>query len=137
MTLISVGWKIMTRTHEKVGPDDRPAAKGLDAFWANCSHGEVEGALRKLEGKWKLTIIFCLFRQPVMRYSELGRMMPRISEKMLSQQLRQLERDGLVERIIHPTVPPQVEYELTDQGRALRPALAAIRDWAQASLQHI
>jgi DNA-binding HxlR family transcriptional regulator len=60
-------------------------------------------------------------------------MMPRISEKMLSQQLRQLERDGLVERIIHLTVPPQVEYRLTGRGRALRPALTAVRDWAAAA----
>lgn len=122
----------MTRTHEKVGPDKRPADDGPHVFWANCSHGDIEDALQKLGGRWKLTIVFCLFRQPVMRYFELGRMMPGISEKMLSQQLRQLERDGLIARTTYPTVPPQVEYALTDRGRALQPVLRAIRDWASS-----
>jgi DNA-binding HxlR family transcriptional regulator len=83
-----------------------------------------------LEGRWKLVIIFHLFVQPVMRFSELERAIPSASQKMLIQQLRGLERDGIVRRTVHPQVPPKVEYELTKFGQALCPALQALLKWA-------
>jgi DNA-binding HxlR family transcriptional regulator len=90
----------------------------------------VEEALRILEGRWKLVILFHLFDGNVLRFSELERAIPSISQKMLIQQLRQLERDGVVLRIVHHQVPPKVEYSLTDWGQALCPALDEMLKWA-------
>ena len=83
-----------------------------------------------LEGRWKLVILFHLFVRPVMRFSELERAIPAVSQKMLIQQLRVLEKDGIVRRTIHPQVPPKVEYALTPFGQALCPALDALLKWA-------
>ena len=90
----------------------------------------VEHALKFLEGRWKLVILFRLFGGKVLRFSELEREIPAISQKMLIQQLRQLEKDGIVRRIVHQQVPPKVEYCLTDWGQALCPALDALLKWA-------
>ncbi len=86
--------------------------------------------LRILEGRWKLVILFQLFDDNVLRFSELERAIPSISQKMLIQQLRQLERDGVVRRIVYHQVPPKVEYGLTDWGQALCPALDEMLKWA-------
>ncbi len=83
-----------------------------------------------LEGRWKMVILFQLFARPVLRFSELERAIPRVSQKMLIQQLRELERDRIVERKVYPQVPPKVEYRLTEWGRALCPALDAFLEWA-------
>src|ERR1700721_1287568 len=74
---------------------------------------DVEAALRLLEGRWKLVILFHLFGGKVLRYSDLERAIPNITQKMLGQQLRQLESDGIVVRKAYPQVPPRVEYSLT------------------------
>lgn len=91
----------------------------------------VEEALRILEGRWKLVILFHLFGGRLMRFSELERAIPAISQKMLIQQLRQMEQDGVVRRVVHHQVPPKVEYGLTDWGQALCPALDALLGWAE------
>jgi DNA-binding HxlR family transcriptional regulator len=91
----------------------------------------VENILRILEGRWKLVILFHLFGGKVLRFSDLERAIPAISQKMLIQQLRQLEADGIVRRIVHHQVPPKVEYCLTDWGQALCPALDALLKWAE------
>ena len=70
---------------------------------------DVEAALRMLEGRWKLVILFHLFGGKVMRFSELERAIPNITQKMLGQQLRQLEADGIVRRTSYPQVPAKVE----------------------------
>ena len=115
----------MARTHKKVRflPEGKPkhtvasAAKGVD---------EV---LRILEGRWKLVILFHLFGGNVLRFSELRRAIPGVSEKMLIQQLRQMERDGIVRRFVHHQIPPKVDYSLTDWGQALCPGLDALLTW--------
>ena len=91
----------------------------------------VQEALKVLEGRWKLTILFELFDGRTLRFSELERAIPGISQKMLIQQLRDLERDGVVSRIVHPVVPPKVEYRLTTGGEELCPALDELLFWAQ------
>jgi DNA-binding HxlR family transcriptional regulator len=88
-------------------------------------------AIGMLDGRWKLMILFHLFGGKVLRFSELERAIPGVSQKMLTQQLRQLERDGMVRRIVHAEVPPRVEYELTPWGQALCPALDALLAWAE------
>ncbi len=80
-----------------------------------------------LEGRWKLVILFHLFGGRLLRFSDLERAIPGISQKMLIQQLRRMESDG----IVHHQVPPKVEYGLTDWGQALCPALDALLSWAE------
>lgn len=91
----------------------------------------VQAALKVLEGRWKLTILFELFGRRTLRFSELERAIPGITQKMLIQQLRDLEDDGIVTRIVHPVVPPKVEYRLTPGGEELCPALDELLFWAQ------
>ena len=117
----------MTRTHEKVRY--LPESKDRGHTPASAAKG-VEQALQILDGRWKLTILFHLFDGKLRRFSQLERAIPAVSQKMLIQQLRQLESDGVVRRIVHHQVPPKVEYCLTDWGQALCPALDAILVWA-------
>jgi len=92
----------------------------------------VEDAFQMLEGRWKMVIIFHLFDRGVLRFSDLERAIPGVSQKMLIQQLRDLERDGIVSRKVYPQVPPKVEYALTDWGQAMCPALDSLLEWAAA-----
>jgi len=119
----------MTRTHQKVS--HLPAGERPDYTPATAAQG-IEQALHLLEGRWKLLILFNLFGGKVLRFSDLERAIPAISQKMLAQQLRRLEADGVVRRIIHPQVPPKVEYCLTEWGQSLCPALDALLKWAEA-----
>jgi DNA-binding HxlR family transcriptional regulator len=96
---------------------------------ASAAQG-VERAFKMLEGRWKLVILFHLFSGKSLRFSDLERAIPAISQKMLIQQLRQMESDGIVRRIVHHHVPPKVEYGVTDWGQSLCPALDAILKWA-------
>ena len=117
----------MARTHNKV----RYLPKsGVRAYTPVTAARDVEQALKVLEGRWKLLILFHLFGGKILRFSELERAIPAISQKMLIQQLRQMENDGMVRRIVHHQVPPKVEYALTDWGQALCPALDALLKWA-------
>ena len=117
----------MTRTHEKVSY----APPGKDGGYTPVTAaGGVEQAFKFLEGRWKLVILFHLFGGNVLRFSDLERAIPAISQKMLIQQLRQMENDGIVRRIVHHQVPPKVEYGLTVWGQALCPALDALLKWA-------
>ncbi|WP_207484962.1 winged helix-turn-helix transcriptional regulator [Arenibaculum pallidiluteum] len=93
----------------------------------------MQNVLRVLEGRWKLVILFQLFGGKVRRFSDLERAIPGISQKMLIQQLRQLENDGVVGRIVHHQVPPKVEYHLTEWGQSLCPALDALLIWAEGA----
>jgi len=90
---------------------------------------DVETVIRLLEGRWKLIILCHLFSEKVLRYSELERSIPGISQKMLSQQLRQLESCGIVVRTLYPEVPPKVEYQLSEWGKALCPVFDAMLTW--------
>ena len=87
-------------------------------------------ALRVLEGKWKIVIIFQLFaaKQPL-RFSELERRVEGVNQKMLIQQLKELEKDEIVIRKIYPQVPPKVEYALSEIGLALGPSIECLIDW--------
>ena len=91
---------------------------------------DLEKALRLLEGRWKLVILFHLFGAKIMRFSDLERAIPAITQKMLGQQLKAMEADGIVLRTAYPQVPPKVEYSLTSWGQSLCPALDAILEWA-------
>src|SRR5258706_16474115 len=117
----------MARTHKKVRY--LPKSK---AYTLVAAARDVEQTFKVLEGRWNLVILFHLFGGKMLRFSELERAIPAISQKMLIQQLRQLERDSIVQRIVHHQVPPKVEYGLTDWGQELCPALDALLTWAEA-----
>lgn len=88
----------------------------------------VEITLAVIGGKWKSLILYHLSTQ-TMRFSELQRAMPHITQRMLANQLRELERDGVVNRTVYPQVPVRVEYSLTDDGRALYPIFKELFEW--------
>jgi DNA-binding HxlR family transcriptional regulator len=109
-----------------------PAARPSDEQGTDCCSADLAaGALELLQGRWKMVILFRLFAVTSMRFSELQRSIPEVSQKMLSQQLRELERAGIVARTVHAQVPPRVDYQLTELGQALRAPLRAFRDWAR------
>jgi DNA-binding HxlR family transcriptional regulator len=99
-------------------------------------HCPVEATIDVIGGKWKALILWWL-QQRTWRFAELRRQIPGITEKMLTQQLRELEADGIVARQVYPTVPPKVEYSLTDYGRSLKRALREICEWGQQHMKRI
>src|SRR5260221_7190978 len=109
----------MARTYQKVRYS--PPSKESEHTPATAASG-VEQAFNFLEGRWKLVILFHLFGGKMLRFSDLEPAIPAISQKMLIQQLRQLERDGIVRRLVHHQVPPNVEYGLSELGQKLCPA---------------
>lgn len=99
-----------------------------EIFNANCPSQRV---LETIADKWSVIVIYALSRTQTSRYSELQRLIGGISQKMLTQTLRKLERDGLVARQVYPVVPPKVEYTLTPLGKTLTELLKAICQWAE------
>lgn len=114
------------------GPDDLADAfaqwqrAGLDP--ARCP---VRDVLDRIGDKWTTLMLMALAGGP-RRFSELGRAVPDISKRMLTQTLRDLERDGFITRHVFPTKPPSVEYRMADLGRSMLTPLAALVDWAEA-----
>jgi DNA-binding HxlR family transcriptional regulator len=92
---------------------------------------EKELTLSIIEGKWKLIILCHLGLKGTKRFSELKNLIPNITPKMLTNQLRELEEDGLVHREVYPVVPPKVEYSLTEQGKSLMPILEMLEEWGK------
>lgn len=90
----------------------------------------VEATLEVIGGKWKC-VILCHLTHGKKRTSELKRLMPNISQKMLTQQLRELENDGVINRILYHELPPKVEYELSDYGKSLEPILTSLCNWGE------
>jgi DNA-binding HxlR family transcriptional regulator len=87
--------------------------------------------------KWTLLVLYALELGGTLRFSQLQRAVPGITQKMLTQTLRQLERDGIVSREVYPVIPPRVDYALTDLGRSLSGVIAELRTWAYAHMDDI
>ncbi|WP_085578489.1 winged helix-turn-helix transcriptional regulator [Thalassospira mesophila] len=115
----------MGRTHNI--HSNLPESKAA-CFSPGGSAARVSDALSALSGRWKVEILFSLLACQTCRYSELERNITGISQKMLAQQLRELERDGLINRHIYPEIPPKVEYSLTELGQSLRVPLRMLRE---------
>lgn len=94
----------------------------------------VEAALEIIGAKWKGGIIYQLLGGEL-RFSELRRRMPGVTQRILAKALRELEADGVISRTVYPTVPPQVGYQLTAEGEALRPAVMVLHDWGKRHTQ--
>ncbi|ANF98569.1 MULTISPECIES: winged helix-turn-helix transcriptional regulator [Paenibacillus] len=93
----------------------------------------VEATLEVIGGKWK-SVILCHLTHGKKRTSELKRLMPKITQKMLTQQLRELEEDGIINRITYNIIPPKVEYELTEYGWSLQPILDSLCAWGKVHI---
>ncbi|MCZ4097915.1 helix-turn-helix transcriptional regulator [Streptomyces sp. SID13666] len=116
-----------TRTAAEVRAEAR---QEYDAYLATCPARRL---LDRISDKWVSLLLSALADGP-MRYGDLARRVAGVSQKMLTQTLRALERDGLVSRTVTPTVPIRVDYELTPLGETLLPVMRAVKDWAE---QHI
>jgi DNA-binding HxlR family transcriptional regulator len=111
--------------------DDGPAAPVCDPYSRDCPSRQV---LDRIGDKWTVLVLGELGQAGPRRFTMLRRRLTGVSEKMLTQTLRSLERDGLVLRTVYPAVPPHVEYELTPLGETLREPLAALKQW---SVEHV
>lgn len=98
----------------------------------NCP---IEHTVNLIGHKWKVLILRNLFNQGTQRFNELSKGISGISQKMLTQQLRQLEHDGIIQRTVYPEVPPRVEYDLTELGQSLKPILEAMNVWGMEHLK--
>ncbi|SES31097.1 helix-turn-helix domain-containing protein [Psychrobacillus sp. OK032] len=96
----------------------------------------VEDALGILVGKWKPVILLTLLQGGTLRFSELKRRVPGITQKMLTNQLRELEEEDIIARKVYPQVPPKVEYSITEYGKSLEPILVAMHEWGTAHTLH-
>ncbi|WP_394835719.1 helix-turn-helix transcriptional regulator [Pendulispora rubella] len=97
----------------------------------------VEATLWVVAGKWKLVILWYLRDRGIMRFSELRRAMPEITQQMLTAQLRELEADGIISRTVHPQVPPKVEYAMTPFGRTLDPLIDEMFRWGKVYIARV
>ncbi|MBC7861575.1 MAG: helix-turn-helix transcriptional regulator [Bacteroidia bacterium] len=93
-------------------------------------HCALDVTMDYIGGKWKSVVLWYL-RNKTMRFGELRKQIPDITEKMLSMQLKQLEMDGIVKREVFPEVPPRVEYSLTKEGKGMLPMLEALAEWGR------
>ena len=97
----------------------------------------VRNVVARFGNKWALLVILVLSESEPIRYNELGRKIPDISSRVLSNTLRILEADGLINRRLYQEVPPRVEYSLTDTGRSLVPIIIKLTEWAQNNMKTI
>lgn len=94
----------------------------------------VEATIQLIGGKYKAVILWHLMGN-TLRYSEIHKRMPKATDKMLAQQLRELERDGLINRKVYPVIPPKTEYSLTEFGKTLAPILVEMCSWGEGYLK--
>ncbi len=99
----------------------------------NCPVGIT---LNIIGGKYKPLILWYLYKEKVMRYSELQKVLTGVTAKMLIQQLRELEEDKMIKRKIYPVVPPKVEYSLTETGKSIMPVMFEMQKWGENYIQN-
>lgn len=97
----------------------------------------VETALNIIVGKWKPVILFHLLNNGTMRFNELRRAMPGITQKMLTAQLRELEYHDIITRTVYAEVPPRVEYSFTEYGKSVGPMLHFMQEWGNSHMEHM
>ncbi|WP_373232953.1 winged helix-turn-helix transcriptional regulator [Cohnella sp.] len=98
---------------------------------------KTEEALEVIMGKWKLTILFYLIFHGTQRFSELRNLMPEVTQKMLTNQLRELEEQDIIRRVVYAQVPPKVEYSITEHGRTLQSVLGIMNEWGAVHAEHM
>ncbi|ARM13069.1 MULTISPECIES: winged helix-turn-helix transcriptional regulator [Rhizobium] len=108
------------------------ARREIDLAGLDFSNCPVRDMMQQIGGKWSTLLLEVLAAEP-RRFGELRRMLPDISQRMLTQTLRDLQRDGYIAREVFPTKPPSVEYSMTDLGRSLYQPLSQLLNWAEAN----
>ena len=103
----------------------------MNSISYNCP---VDATISKIGGKYKAVILYHL-KSEILRYNQIKRKIPRITDKMLAQHLRELENDGLINRKVYAVIPPKTEYSLTELGESLIPVLDAMCSWGQQFMQ--
>lgn len=103
-----------------------------EIYWKE--HCGIGFTLALIGGRWKINILSYLSNEPKLRYHELKKRLLGISERMLTSKLKELERDGLINRLVYPQVPPKVEYELTELGHSLKEILLQMDQWGETHL---
>ena len=97
----------------------------------------VDDGLDTLTGKWKLVILLHIVKNRTMRFSDLMKAIPKITQKILTKSLREMEDDDLIKRTSYPTIPPKVEYSLTEHGEELIPIIDSLHEWGIRHKEHI
>ncbi|WP_085990871.1 winged helix-turn-helix transcriptional regulator [Oceanobacillus senegalensis] len=97
---------------------------------------QVDDALDIIVGKWKPIILLHLMKNGTMRFNELKRSIPKITQKMLTKHLRELEEEDIIQRVVFPQVPPKVEYSITEYGRSLEKILVEMHEWGTRHRLH-
>ncbi len=97
----------------------------------------IRNVIASFGSKWALLTLLIIGEQGVVRFNELGRLIPDVSSRVLSSTLRTLEADGLVERKVYAVVPPKVEYRLTEVGESLLPLIRQLTEWAQTNMKRV
>ena len=97
----------------------------------------IRNVVARFGDKWSLLVLLVISGAGVVRFNELGRMIPDISTRVLSTTLKTLEADGLIDRTVYAQVPPKVEYTLTDTGRSLIPLIMQLTEWAQQNMKNV
>ncbi len=97
----------------------------------------IRNVVSRFGDKWSLLVLLVIDRSGVIRFNELGRMIPDISTRVLSTTLKTLEADGLIDRKVYAQVPPKVEYSLTETGKSLIPLLMQLTEWAQTNMKKV
>ena len=105
-----------------------------DSLYPKCP---VRNVLNRVGDKWSMLVLFTLESTPTIRFKELQRNIPDISQKMLTTTLKTLEADGLIIRKAYPEIPPRVEYELTSRGKSLLPIIDNLLSWASTNMDGI
>ncbi len=132
----------------RFGPPSQKQIARMRAMFARHAAGEsvemdprvetlVEDLIDRVADRWTMVILECLVEHGTLRFTQLGRMIPGISKKMLTQTVRQMERDGLLVRKVYPVIPPKVEYTLTDLGLTLSAAFCGVWVWAAENLSKV
>lgn len=108
--------------------------KKIEEKYINAEECPITIFMEKIGGKWKPVIVWLLLDHDVMRFNELDKSIKGISQKMLSNQLKDLEQLGIIIRKSYPVIPPKVEYRLTEKGKSLAPLLKAMKAWTYSHI---
>jgi DNA-binding HxlR family transcriptional regulator len=109
-------------------------SKRRHASWDRTPACAVEAAISLIDGKWKSVALWYLHERGTVRFNELMRLLSGVTQRTLTNQLRELEADGLIDRVVYAEVPPKVEYSLSDLGRTFVPILLALSTWGEANM---
>jgi DNA-binding HxlR family transcriptional regulator len=134
-------WTGMKQMRDKL-TKEKPVARGAIPVTETCSmdpriEALVEELIGRVADKWTMIVLETLQEHGELRFTRLSNLVPGISQKMLTQTLRGMERDGFLTRTVHPVVPPKVEYKLTDLGLSLSEAFCGVWIWAEKHLDQV